>query len=107
MACKRRHSRGEIVMGDVINEQVLGTVRKNRGQVVRVSVGDYAGCPYVYARVYPIEESPEPIGHPGLTLRADTVRDLIPLLSQALELAEIREKASFDQEPEERRRRRR
>ena len=95
-------------MGEVTNEAILGRVRKNRDQVVRVSVADYAGQPYVYARVYSTEDPPPgvDVGHPGLTLRADTVRGLLPLLSQALEVAEIREKASFDQGPEGRRRRR-
>jgi len=97
-------------MGDVINEQVLGTVKRNREQEFRVSVGTYCGKPYVYCRVYPIVAPPPGVEarHPGLTMRPDNVRDLLPLFSQALELAEIREKVAYDdQEPEERQRRRR
>jgi hypothetical protein len=76
---------------EVENEQVIGVVRRNRLQNVRVSVGDYAGHTYVYCRIYPIDEPPEPVHHPGLTLRSDTARQLLPLLTQAADICEARE----------------
>jgi hypothetical protein len=96
-------------MSGTTDRQHLGVVRKNATQEIRVSVGDYGGVPYIYALVCPNEEPPEceRERHPGLTIRPHTLRPLIPLLSQALEVAEIREKASWDdREPEVRRRRR-
>jgi len=88
-------------MGEIESEQVLGRVRRNREQEFRVSVGSYCGKPYVYCKVYPIVEPPPGVEarHPGLTMRADNVRDLLPLLTQALEVAEIRERAKC--EPDE------
>jgi hypothetical protein len=97
-------------MAGTTDRQHLGVVRKNATQEVRVSVGDYGGVPYIYALVCPCEEPPEleRDRHPGLTVRAHTLRPLIRLLTEALELAEIREKAAWDdQEPELRRRWRR
>jgi hypothetical protein len=105
-------------MSETADRQHLGAVRKNATQEIRVSVGTYGGVPYVYAFVCLNGESSEDEAerHPGLTIRAHTLRPLIPLLSQALEIAEAREgeiwgkdslgRGSKTQEPERWKRRR-
>jgi len=95
-------------MSGTTDRQRLGAVPKNSTQEIRVSVGDYGGVPYIYALICLSEEPPETEmeRHPGLTIRAHTLRPLIPLLSKALEVAEAREKAAWDERPEVRRRRR-
>jgi hypothetical protein len=95
-------------MDETTGRQHLGSVRKNESQEIRVSVGDYDGTPYVYCLVCLAKEPPENEmeRHPGLTVRAHTLRPLIPLLSKALEVAEAREKVNWDQGTAPRSRRR-
>ena len=95
-------------MSDVLNEQILGMVEKNRDSVIRVYVGDYLQRPYIYVRIFPREKLPEPVPHPGLTLRPDMVRELLPLLNEALDVCAIRERIADDDDdsPDLRRRRR-
>jgi hypothetical protein len=71
-----------------------------------MKIGDFCGRPYIYGRLFPIQETPEPVSHPGLTLRPDQARALVSLLNQAFEICEFREKAAMD-EPEVRPQRRR
>jgi len=91
-------------LGDVHNEAVVGVVRRNSHQVIRVSVADYANKPYVYAKIYEDPPNDDP-RHPGLTMKAETVLGLLPLLAEAAEICECREKASLNDGREGRRRR--
>ena len=97
-------------MAEPTNVANIGAVRRNDRQELRLFVGDFYNHPYIYCRVYELE--PPPPGaeerHPGLTLRPEHLRELLPMFNQALDVAEMRQKAAYDdQEPEERRRRRR
>jgi hypothetical protein len=95
-----------IGVGSVIYEKVLGTVRRNRTRAIRVSVANYEGHVYLYAHIIPADSPGEKtMNYPGLTLSVETARQVIPLLTEALEIAEMREKARLDDRPEERRRR--
>jgi hypothetical protein len=67
-------------MGDVTNVAIVGTVQKNGHQVLRVSMGNCADRPYVYARIYEDASTDDP-RHPGLSMRPDIVRELLPLLA--------------------------
>lgn len=80
-------------MSEVREREHVGVVKKNATQEIRISVGDYGPATYIYVLVCPNGHplDAETDRHPGLTIRAHTLRPLIPLLEQALELAEARE----------------
>jgi len=78
---------------NVSNERVLGYVPKNRMRRVRVSVGDFRERPFVYIVTCPLDEPEDgkETFYPGVTLQAESVRKLIPLLEQAITVAEERD----------------
>ena len=92
------------------NDVCLGTVKKSREKNVRVTVADYGGKPYIYLQIVPANEtSPSVAGnYPGITLTPDNARVLMPLLNDAVNLAETREyeEVMFRRMPEGGRRRR-
>lgn len=77
------------------NEVIIGEARKNRSQVARVSVADYEGRTYLYLTLWDRQDgqaSSEAVrGKGGLTLRPWLWKALLPLLQQAVDLAEVRE----------------
>lgn len=78
---------------DVSNVEYLGEVRKSPAQVLKVSVGTYLGRAYVYTTIWTKDEQDPGMGEAtrmGLTLRPDTLRDLLPLLEAALKVAKAR-----------------
>jgi hypothetical protein len=75
------------------NVEYLGETRKSPGQVLKVSVGDFAGRPYIYCTVWQRDEQDDGPGEPthiGLTLRPSTLKELMPLFQTALEVAKAR-----------------
>lgn len=75
------------------NIEVIGEVRKGRWKVLRVSVGEFRGLPYVYCQIWEKGEADPGPGAPtpqGLTLRPDTVLELLPLLEGAAAAATVR-----------------
>lgn len=82
-------------MGSEQNEVIIGAVRKNSRQTIRVTVADYAERPFIYARVFDDPPSAND-NHPGLTMGHETARGLLPLLAQAVDVAEMRAKARDD-----------
>ena len=72
------------------NTITIGEARRNRRDVIRVSVGQYDGRTFIYTQVIENEEGERGEGRPsraGLTLRPGVLRDLIPLFEAALETA--------------------
>jgi len=92
------HARGgRLSMNEetVSNIEVLGEVRKGPSSVLRVSVGEFRGQTYVYCQTWNKTEQDAGPGeetHLGLTWRPDTLRDLLPLFSKALETAAAEER---------------
>ena len=75
------------------NIEVIGEVRKGRGKVLKVSVGEFKGRPYVYCQIWDKGEADPGPGAPtpqGLTLRPDTVLELLPLLEGAAAAATVK-----------------
>lgn len=67
-------------------EQVIGEVQKNSTEIVKVIITEHKGHSLVDARVYFPDKNGD--WHPtrkGLTLKADTVKELLPLLQEAAE----------------------
>jgi len=71
-------------------DRVIGNVKKNRDQTIEVRVDNYQGRSYVYMRISRSGEKPDP-DRPGMSFRPSTVRGLVPLLTQAAQLAETRD----------------
>lgn len=72
-------------------EIVIGEVRKNSAEVVQVSVARFKGHVYCGARIWLKDEGGTNQGTPtvkGLTIRADILSELLPLLKSAVEVAE-------------------
>jgi len=75
------------------NIEVLGEVRRGPTSVLKVSVGDFRGRPYVYCESWRKDEQDPGEGEPtraGLTMRPDVLRDLLPLFKAALEMVAAR-----------------
>jgi hypothetical protein len=83
---------GEAVVSE---ELVIGEARKNRGEIVRVSIGRFGGRPYVYARWFGKNEGQdaEVDLHRGFTLAPDAARGFVRLLEAAL--AEIERRGGW------------
>lgn len=67
-------------------EQIIGELPKNSTEIVRVIITEHKGHSLVDARVYFPDKNGE--WHPtkkGLTLKAAAVKELLPLLQEALE----------------------
>ena len=72
-------------------EIIVGEVRKSTAEVVRVTVGWFKGHLYCGARIWVKDERDTGPGTPtvkGLTIRADVLSELLPLLKSAVEVAE-------------------
>lgn len=77
------------------NIEVLGEVRKGPTLVLKVSVAEYYRKTYIYCQTWEKDEQdagPGNLTHLGLTMRPNTLRDLIPLFQAALEKATARER---------------
>jgi len=76
-----------------INIEHLGEVRKTPVSVLKVFVGEYRERTYIYCQVWDRGEQDIGPGEPtlrGLTMRPDTLRDLLPVFQAALKVAEAR-----------------
>jgi len=69
---------------------LVGNVRKNKEQTIEVSWGEFQGHAYVYWRINRLGEQIDP-DKKGICLRADTVKQIIPLLEKAAQIAGERE----------------
>jgi len=76
------------------NVEVIGEARKGPTLVLKVSVAEYYRKTYVYCQTWEKDEQdvgPGKLTHLGLTMRPNTLRDLLPLFQAALEKATARE----------------
>jgi hypothetical protein len=72
------------------NETVIGEVRKNGVEVIKVSLATFRGRVYIGMRVWVKGDGDTGEGRPasrGLTLRPAALEELMPKLAEALELA--------------------
>jgi len=73
--------------------EVIGEVRRGVSSVVRVSIGEFRKRIYVYCQGWEKDEQDPGEGtlrYRGLTVRPDTLRELIPLFEAAIEKAVAR-----------------
>ena len=75
-------------------KEIIGTFRKNRFHVIRVSFGEYDGKAFVYLHSF---QQPEGVADSGaeeraggMTLAPHVWRGLIPLIEQACDVADKR-----------------
>jgi hypothetical protein len=72
----------------------VGEVRRNLSSVLKVSVGEFKGRAFVYGQLWKKDDGDDGPGertHLCLTLRPGVLRDLLPLLSEALDEAAARD----------------
>ena len=75
------------------NIEILGEVRRGPGSVLKVSIGEFRGQTYIYCETWRKHEQDPGEGEPthgGLTVRPDTLLEVLPLLNTALEKAKAR-----------------
>ena len=80
-------------------KNLIGQVKKNREQTIEVAWGEFQGHAYVYWRINRLGEQIDP-DKKGICLRADTVKQIIPLLEKAAQIAGERETELRTQEAE-------
>jgi len=76
------------------NVEIIGEARKGPTLVLKVSVAEYYEKTYIYCQTWEKDKQdagPGKLTHLGLTMRPDTLRDLLPLFQAALEKATARE----------------
>ena len=74
--------------------EIIGEARKGPTLVLKVSIAEYYRKTYIYCQTWEKDEQdagPGKLTHLGLTMRPNTLRDLIPLFQAALEKATARD----------------
>ena len=79
---------------ETVNVREIGEVRKSPFKVLKVRVGDFRGRPYCYLQTWDreVEETGPgtPRGTVGLSITPNVLKDLLPLLEEAMRVAERR-----------------